>query len=73
MSYVDIFPMLSCCAATAGYAPAMTERPEAVVVCEKHEGRTEMLRLRKDDLTKWLDKYRLGQLWVDGQLGGKRW
>ncbi|MHB8524221.1 MAG: AAA family ATPase [Limisphaerales bacterium] len=52
---------------------AMTERPESVVVCEKHEGRTEMKRLRKEDLTAWLDKYRLGQLWIDGQLGGKRW
>jgi len=52
---------------------AMTERPEAVVVCEKHEGKTEMQRLRKEDLAAWLGKYRLGQLWIDGQLGGKRW
>ncbi len=52
---------------------ALTERPEAVVVCEKHDGRTEMRRLKEDELTKWLDKYRLGQLWMDGQLGGKRW
>jgi predicted ATPase len=52
---------------------ALTERPEAVVVCEKHDGRTEMRRLNKDELAKWLDKYRLGQLWMDGQLGGKRW
>ena len=52
---------------------AMTERPEAVVVCEKHEGKTEMQRLRKEELAAWLGKYRLGQLWIDGQLGGKRW
>lgn len=52
---------------------AMTERPEAVVVCEKHDGQTEMKRLRKEDLAAWLGKYRLGQLWIDGQLGGKRW
>ncbi len=52
---------------------AMTERPETVVVCEKHDGRTEMRRLKKDELAKWLEKYRLGQLWMDGQLGGKRW
>ena len=51
----------------------LTERPETVVVCEKHDGRTEMRRLKKDELAKWLDKYRLGQLWMDGQLGGKRW
>jgi len=52
---------------------AMTERPEAVVVCEKHDGRTEMRRLKKEDLAKWLEKYRLGQLWTKGQLGGTRW
>jgi len=52
---------------------AMTERPEAVVVCEKHEGSTHMRRLRRDDLAAWLDKYRLGQLWTKGQLGGTRW
>lgn len=52
---------------------AMTERPEAVVVCEKHDGRTEMNRLKKEELTVWLDKYRLGQLWTRGQIGGTRW
>jgi len=52
---------------------AMSERPEAVVVCEKHEGRTQMRRLSRDDLADWLEKYRLGQLWTKGQLGGTRW
>ena len=52
---------------------AMTERPEAVVVCEKHFGKTEMKRLSNTDLAVWLEEYRLGQLWIDGQLGGKRW
>jgi predicted ATPase len=52
---------------------ALTERPETVVICEKHDGQTEMRRLKKEELAKWLDKYRLGQLWIDGQLGGKRW
>ncbi|MDA1055078.1 MAG: AAA family ATPase [Planctomycetota bacterium] len=52
---------------------AMTERPEAVVVCEKHDGRTQMQRLNREDLTVWLEKYRLGQLWTKGQLGGTRW
>jgi predicted ATPase len=52
---------------------AMTERPEAVVVCEKKDGKTEMHRLKREDLTEWLDKYRLGQLWTKGQLGGTRW
>ncbi len=52
---------------------AMTEHPESVVVCEKHDGCTEMTRLKKEELAKWLEKYRLGQLWIDGQIGGKRW
>lgn len=52
---------------------AMTERPEAVVVCEKHEGSTHMRRLSRDELAAWLEKYRLGQLWTKGQLGGTRW
>jgi predicted ATPase len=51
---------------------AMTERPQAVVVCEKHGGKTEMHRLKKEDLTAWLAKYRLGQLWTKGQIGGTR-
>jgi hypothetical protein len=42
-------------------------------VCEKHEGRSEMRRLIKDELTSWLEKYRLGQLWTRGQIGGTRW
>jgi predicted ATPase len=52
---------------------AMTERPEAVIVCEKHEGKSEMRRLKKGELTSWLAKYRLGQLWTRGQIGGTRW
>jgi len=52
---------------------AMTEHPEAVVVCEKHDGKTEMRRLKKEDLASWLGKYRLGQLWTRGQIGGTRW
>jgi predicted ATPase len=52
---------------------AMTERPEAVVVCEKHEGTSKMRRLKKEELTSWLSKYRLGQLWTKGQIGGTRW
>lgn len=52
---------------------AMTDRPESIVVCEKHEGKSEMRRLTKTELTPWLDKYRLGQLWTRGQIGGTRW
>lgn len=52
---------------------ALTEHPEAVVVCEKHDGQTEMRRLQREELVTWLDKYRLGQLWTKGQIGGTRW
>lgn len=52
---------------------AMTNRPETVVVCEKHEGQTQMKRLSADDLSIWLEKYCLGQLWTRGDLGGTRW
>ncbi len=52
---------------------AMTETPESVVVCEKKEGKTSMSRLDKDDLAVWLDRYRLGQLWTRGEIGGTRW
>lgn len=52
---------------------SMTEQPEVVVVCEKHEGCTEMKRLDKEKLSNWIEKYRLGQLWTKGYLGGNRW
>ena len=51
----------------------LTDRPESVVVCEKHDGQTEMQRLDKGDLAKWLKDYRLGDLWTSGELGGNRW
>ena len=51
----------------------LTDQPESVVICEKHDGETEMRRLDKADLSKWLGDYSLGNLWMDGELGGKRW
>jgi predicted ATPase len=52
---------------------AMTERPEAVLVCEKHKGVTQIQRLDSAELKIWLDKYRLGELWTSGEIGGTRW
>lgn len=52
---------------------ALSDCPESVVICEKHDGATQMTRLNKDDMKVWLEKYRLGELWIQGQLGGKRW
>lgn len=52
---------------------ALTEHPETVIVCDKHAGQTEMRRLDTERLAHWLKDYRLGQLWVRGELGGTRW
>ena len=52
---------------------ALSDRPESVVVCEKHDGQTSMRRLDRADLAVWLEKYRLGEIWTMGELGGVRW
>ena len=52
---------------------ALTDTPESVVVCEKEKGQTMMKRLDKAELSHWLEKYRLGELWCSGELGGNRW
>ena len=52
---------------------ALTETPESIVICEKENGQTKLKRLEKDELSPWLEKYRLGELWTSGELGGTRW
>lgn len=52
---------------------ALTDQPESIVICEKHEGQTTLRRLDRDDLAEWLKEYTLGALWTDGKLGGTRW
>lgn len=52
---------------------AMTDRPEVVLVCEKTDEGTVMQRLDADKLKPWLEKYRLGELWTRGDIGGTRW
>ena len=52
---------------------AFSEIPEAVLVCEKDEDGTHFKRLEKDKLKAWLDEYELGDLWLKGEIGGKRW
>ena len=49
---------------------ALSDTPEAVVICEKVDGATQLRRLDKDELQVWLEKYRLGELWTSGHLGG---
>jgi len=52
---------------------SMTEMPEAVLICEKHQGQTMIKRLDCRELENWLKDYRLGELWTRGALGGTRW
>jgi predicted ATPase len=50
-----------------------TDSPESIVVCEKLDGSTELRRLDPDEMKPWIEKYRLGNLWTSGQIGGNRW
>ncbi|WP_419163329.1 AAA family ATPase [Candidatus Palauibacter sp.] len=52
---------------------ALTDTPETVVVCEKVGGSTRLERLDPEKLEPWLEKYRLGELWMRGEIGGTRW
>ena len=52
---------------------ALTDTPEAIVICEKVGGSTQLRRLDSDQLKPWIEKYRLGELWTRGELGGTRW
>ncbi len=52
---------------------ALTEYSESILICEKHDGHTEINRLNAENLKGWLEKYRLGELWTRGELGGTRW
>ena len=52
---------------------AFSEIPEAVLICEKDADGTHFRRLEQDKLKAWLAEYELGDLWLKGELGGKRW
>jgi predicted ATPase len=52
---------------------ALSDTPEAIIVCEKEDGATTMRRLSREDLGARLEKYSLGQLWTRGEIGGNRW
>lgn len=51
---------------------ALSLTPEDVIVCENSNGYTVMQRLDKDDLSEWLERYSLGELWSKGEIGGNR-
>ena len=52
---------------------ALSDVPESVIVCEKVDGATQLRRLDANELKPWLEKYRLGELWTSGEIGGNRW
>ena len=52
---------------------ALSHVPESVIVCEKPGVTTHLQRLDGKELRPWLERYRLGELWSKGQIGGKRW
>jgi predicted ATPase len=51
---------------------ALSEVPEAIVVCERREEGTQLRRLEPEKLKEWLERYRLGELWAMGEIGGNR-
>lgn len=52
---------------------AMTDQPESILVAEKSDEGTTLTRLDAEKLKPWLEKYRLGELWTRGEIGGTRW
>ena len=48
---------------------ALTEVADSVLVCEYRNG-TVLKRVESEKLRFWLDKYRLGEIWRIGEIGG---
>ena len=51
------------------FVSALTEQADSVLICE-HRGGTFVHRVDADRLTYWLARYRLGEIWRIGELGG---
>ncbi len=49
---------------------ALTGHASSVIVCAKERGESRFERLAERDLSKWLEKYTLGDLWSKGEIGG---
>lgn len=50
-----------------------TDHPTDVLVAEKADCGTQLRRLESGQIKPWLEKYRLGELWARGDIGGNRW
>ncbi len=51
----------------------LSETAKSVIVCEKHDGSSVLKQLDSNQLSEWLTRYKLGQLWRTGEIGGNRW
>jgi len=49
---------------------ALSDVPEAVIVCERDDEGSHLRRLEPEPLKAWLEKYSLGELWRMGETGG---
>lgn len=49
---------------------ALSEHADSVVVCDNLAGASRFRRLEGDKLRFWMDKYKLGEIWRIGELGG---
>ena len=54
------------------FVDSFSDAPEAILVAEKIDTETKLSRLNGKQLKPWLDKYRLGDLWTRGDIGGTR-
>jgi predicted ATPase len=53
-------------------APLLNEfGPEGVIIVERSQGQSTFRRLKRDDLSEWLNEYALGELWQKNVLGGR--
>lgn len=52
---------------------ALSHTPDSVLVTERGPDGTRMTRLEAPRLEAWLQRFRLGELWMNGDLGGTRW
>lgn len=48
----------------------LSDHIESVVVCEREGAGTTLRRLESERLRFWLEKYRLGEIWRIGEIGG---
>jgi len=52
------------------FLSAFSETPEATTIVEWRDGKTELRRVSGEKLSRWLERYRLGELWLSGELEG---